>query len=55
MVLGGDSMSDQFDALHSNPDIIIATPGRFMHVVVEMNLQLDSIEYAVFDEADRFV
>jgi len=32
---------------------IIATPGRFMHVVVEMNLQLSSMEYAVFDEADR--
>jgi len=34
---------------------IIATPGRFMHVVVEMNLKLSSVEYVVFDEADRWV
>lgn len=32
---------------------IIATPGRFLHVTVEMDLQLSSIEYVVFDEADR--
>ncbi|WAR17963.1 DDX54-like protein [Mya arenaria] len=33
--------------------IIIATPGRFMHVAVEMDLKLKSVQYAVFDEADR--
>lgn len=32
---------------------IIATPGRLMHVAVEMNLKLQSVEYVVFDEADR--
>ena len=32
---------------------IIATPGRFLHLAVEMDLQLSSIEYVVFDEADR--
>ena len=32
---------------------IIATPGRFMHVVVEMDLKLKSVQYVVFDEADR--
>ena len=32
---------------------IIATPGRFLHLAVEMELQLSSIEYVVFDEADR--
>jgi len=34
---------------------IIATPGRLMHILVEMNLRLQSVEYVVFDEADRFV
>ncbi|NXE50991.1 DDX54 helicase, partial [Casuarius casuarius] len=53
LVLGGDKMEDQFAALHENPDIIIATPGRLMHVAVEMNLKLQSVEYVVFDEADR--
>uniref|UniRef100_A0AAX7V488 ATP-dependent RNA helicase DDX54 n=1 Tax=Astatotilapia calliptera TaxID=8154 RepID=A0AAX7V488_ASTCA len=53
LILGGDRMEDQFAALHENPDIIIGTPGRLMHVVMEMNLKLHSVEYVVFDEADR--
>ena len=32
---------------------VIATPGRFLHVIVEMDLKLASVEYVVFDEADR--
>lgn len=53
VVLGGDSLEGQFAALHGNPDIIVATPGRFLHVVMEMDLKLTSVEYIVFDEADR--
>ncbi|XP_046617895.1 ATP-dependent RNA helicase DDX54 [Neodiprion virginianus] len=53
VILGGDSMDNQFSALHGNPDIIVATPGRFLHICVEMDLKLNSIEYIVFDEADR--
>ncbi len=52
-VLGGESMERQFALMHENPDIVIATPGRFVHVCVEMGLKLDSVEYVVFDEADR--
>ncbi|XP_026876388.2 ATP-dependent RNA helicase DDX54 [Electrophorus electricus] len=53
LILGGDSMDDQFAALHENPDVIIGTPGRLMHVVMEMNLKMQNVEYVVFDEADR--
>lgn len=53
VVLGGDAMESQFSALHSNPDLVVATPGRFLHVCVEMKLKLNSVEYIVFDEADR--
>ncbi|KAJ3196951.1 ATP-dependent RNA helicase ddx54 [Irineochytrium annulatum] len=53
MLVGGDIMDDQFSALASNPDIIVATPGRLMHLIIEMNLDLRSVEYVVFDEADR--
>lgn len=53
VILGGDSMEDQFEAMHENPDLLIATPGRFLHVVMEMSLRLNSIKYVVFDEADR--
>ncbi|VDL96199.1 unnamed protein product [Schistocephalus solidus] len=34
-------------------DKIIATPGRLLHIVMEMNIQLKSIDYVVFDEGDR--
>lgn len=40
-------------AKSANPDILIATPGRFLHLKVEMGLDLSSIRYVVFDEADR--
>ncbi|XP_078664653.1 ATP-dependent RNA helicase DDX54-like [Branchiostoma floridae x Branchiostoma belcheri] len=53
LILGGDSMEDQFAALHENPDIIIGTPGRLLHVLVEMEQKLMTVEYVVFDEADR--
>ena len=39
-VLGGDSMEAQFATMHEIPDIIIATPGRFAHLCVEMELKL---------------
>lgn len=32
---------------------IIATPGRLLHLIVEANLDLRSVQYVVFDEADR--
>ncbi|EEP75470.1 predicted protein [Uncinocarpus reesii 1704] len=53
LLVGGDSLEEQFGYMAGNPDIIIATPGRFLHLKVEMNLDLSSIKYVVFDEADR--
>lgn len=32
----------------------MATPGRFLHVMMEMDLKLTAVEYVVFDEADRY-
>ena len=53
-VLGGDAMEKQFAAIHTKPDVLFATPGRFVHLCMEMNLRLTSVEYVVFDEADKF-
>ncbi|KOS17549.1 ATP-dependent RNA helicase DBP10 [Escovopsis weberi] len=53
LLVGGDSLEEQFGFMSANPDIVIATPGRFLHLKVEMGLDLSSIKYAVFDEADR--
>ena len=53
LLVGGDSLEEQFGFMASNPDIVIATPGRFLHLQVEMSLDLSSVKYVVFDEADR--
>ncbi|KAI1127356.1 ATP-dependent RNA helicase DBP10 [Nemania abortiva] len=61
LCVGGDSLNEQFANMSSNPDIIIATPGRFLHLLVgyvmfKMNLNvtgLSKMQYVVFDEADR--
>ncbi|CAH8356130.1 unnamed protein product [Eruca vesicaria subsp. sativa] len=53
LLVGGDSMQDQFEELTKNPDVIIATPGRLMHLLEEVDdMSLRTVEYVVFDEAD---
>ncbi|TCD69799.1 ATP-dependent RNA helicase dbp10 [Steccherinum ochraceum] len=53
LIVGGEGLDEQFEMISNNPDVIIATPGRLLHLAVEMNLDLKSVSYAVFDEADR--
>eukprot|EP01029_Cantina_marsupialis_P016592 TRINITY_DN36_c6_g1_i1.p1 TRINITY_DN36_c6_g1~~TRINITY_DN36_c6_g1_i1.p1 ORF type:complete len:887 (-),score=317.66 TRINITY_DN36_c6_g1_i1:175-2805(-) len=54
LFVGGISMTDNFKALSSNPDVIIGAPGRIRHLLDEVNdFNLEKIEYLVFDEADR--
>jgi ATP-dependent RNA helicase DDX54/DBP10 len=54
LLVGGDSMEAQFEALATNPDVLIATPGRLLHHLSEVDgLSLQSVEILVFDEADR--
>ncbi|KAF2813198.1 ATP-dependent RNA helicase dbp10 [Mytilinidion resinicola] len=53
LLVGGESLEDQFTSMATNPDVIIATPGRLLHLKVEMQLDLSSVRYMVFDEADR--
>jgi ATP-dependent RNA helicase DDX54/DBP10 len=53
VVLGGESMNEQFSLLANNPDILIATPGRLIHVIELTKLSLARVQYVVFDEADQ--
>ena len=51
---GGESMEKQFALLSSNPDVIVATPGRLAHHLSEIpDFHLRQCEVCVFDEADR--
>lgn len=53
LIVGGEGMECQFEELSHNPDIIIATPGRLLHLLSEIDdMSLHSVEYVVFDEAD---
>ena len=55
-VVGGDSMEAQFDDLANNPDVLVATPGRLLHHVEEVEgLTIRSVAQVVLDEADRLL
>jgi ATP-dependent RNA helicase DDX54/DBP10 len=53
LILGGFTYEGQFESLSINPDIIIATPGRLMQLLVETDLKLTRVQTIVFDEADH--
>lgn len=57
VVVGGTPLEAQFEALAVCPDLVIATPGRLLHILAEMGakggLTLSTVETVVFDEADR--
>ena len=55
LLVGGDGLKQEFTKLAENPDVIIATPGRLMHFIVELKYSLSKVEVAVLDEADRLV
>lgn len=52
-LVGGNSLDQQFELLASNPDIVIATPGRLLHIMEEASVHLTMIRSVVLDEADR--
>ncbi|PIA13070.1 DEAD-domain-containing protein [Coemansia reversa NRRL 1564] len=57
-IVGGMSQPKQERLLNSNPDIIVATPGRFWELVSSNDallVQLQSIKFLAVDEADRML
>jgi ATP-dependent RNA helicase DDX27 len=56
MLLGGLSNLPQEAALRTNPDIVVATPGRMIdHLLNSKAVGLEEVEYLVIDEADRML
>lgn len=54
LLVGGDALEAQFAELAANPDVLIATPGRLMHHLSEVEgMSLKAVQVAVLDEADR--
>jgi len=55
IIVGGHGFEGQYESLASNPDIIIATPGRLMQHLEETNLSLAKIEFLIVDECDHML
>lgn len=53
VVVGGHSYEGQFESLTSNPDIVIATPGRLVEILQQTEFTLKRITTFVLDEADK--
>lgn len=55
-VVGGFSLREQEAVLKKRPDVVIATPGRFIdHMRNSASFAVESIEILVLDEADRML
>ena len=55
-LVGGFSLREQECVLRSRPDVIIATPGRFIdHMRNSASFTVDTLEILVLDEADRML
>ncbi|KAG0667435.1 nucleolar DEAD-box protein required for synthesis of 60S ribosomal subunit, partial [Maudiozyma exigua] len=56
LAVGGLNLRQQEQQLKTRPDIVIATPGRFIdHVRNSSSFNVDSVEIMVMDEADRML
>ena len=55
LLIGGESLSDQKDALMKGVDVLIATPGRLMDLFDRGGLLLTDTKILVIDEADRML
>ncbi|MGH7666302.1 MAG: DEAD/DEAH box helicase [Candidatus Dormibacteria bacterium] len=54
-VVGGDPIRRQLDGLRENPQVVVGTPGRVLDHLQRRTLALNSIRFAVLDEADRML
>jgi len=54
-VYGGQAINTQAARLAKNPEIVVATPGRYMDMVDRGYLHLDNIKFVVLDEVDRML
>ncbi len=53
LIYGGTDYKKQLDAVKSNVDIVIGTPGRIIDFHRQNALNLNNIQVSVLDEADR--
>nr|XP_027193647.1 ATP-dependent RNA helicase DBP10-like [Dermatophagoides pteronyssinus] len=54
-LVGGMSLSKEFEHLLINPDIVIGTPGRLNYHITNTKIEFSRLEYLILDEADLLV
>jgi superfamily II DNA/RNA helicase len=55
LLIGGESMAEQFKVLDRGADVLIATPGRLLDVFGRGRLLMNDVKILVIDEADRML
>jgi len=55
VIVGGESMRKQLDALKSGAQVLIACPGRLLDHLERGSIKLDRVRAIVIDEADRLL
>jgi ATP-dependent RNA helicase DeaD len=54
-VYGGVPISGQMREVKTNPQVIVATPGRLIDLLERKAISLDDVKYVVLDEADEML
>ncbi|KKR88895.1 MAG: DEAD/DEAH box helicase domain protein [Candidatus Wolfebacteria bacterium GW2011_GWA1_44_24] len=55
LLIGGEPMYRQLQALQKNPTIVLGTPGRIIDHLRQKTLSLKEVKILVLDEADRML
>ena len=55
VLYGGSNMTSQANKLKKGADIIVATSGRLLEHINQKNVNLESVDYLVLDEADTIL
>ena len=54
-IYGGTTVKSQTESLKSNPQIVVATPGRLVDLIERCLIDIQTIKYLVLDEADELI
>ncbi len=55
VIVGGVSYNEQRQSLSCEPEIIIATPGRFIDLLEQGVVNIEQLDYFVLDEVDQML
>jgi len=55
VVFGGAAIVNQIKALKSNPQIVVATPGRLIDLIKRKSIDVSKLSYLILDEADEML